>query len=279
VSEHNVSRSFADPSQPGRILTMRKSGIPKLMGGYNRVSEGNGIVNTLLYQKRLMIAESCRRVYEDMGAYHRASKEGFIKEEVAESQQDHLCFVAGTQVLTETGWQNIESLKVKDKVWSSNGLKNITFTGSRLAETIEVKDYNSSAIVRCTPDHPFYTNNGLISAENLSVMNHLNYLDESQWESLIGISKLTDTLWSSPALECVGKCSINRVYNIEVEESHNYFIKIGSNAVLVSNCDALRYVLATLEHKNIENIIPDGSVITTPEKPVTKSNSLFAGLI
>ena len=280
VSEHNVSRAFADPSQPGRILTMRKSGIPKLMGGYNRVNEGNGIVNTLLYQKRLMIAESCRRVYEDMGAYHRTTKEGLIKEEVAEAQQDHLCFVAGTQVLTETGWQNIESLKVKDKVWSSKGLQNITFTGSRLAETVEVKDFNSSAFVRCTPDHPFQTNNGLISAENLSVMNHLNYLEQSQWESLLGsVNNLTDSLWSSPALECVGKYSINRVYNIEVEESHNYYIKIGSNAVLVSNCDALRYVLATLEHKNIENIIPEGSVINTPEKPVPKSNSLFAGLI
>jgi hypothetical protein len=106
---HGVNRGYADPSQPGRILTMRKAGVPKLMEGYNRVSEGNGVVNTLLHQDKLFIAKSCKRVFEDMTAYHRESKEGNVTEKVAEGQRDHFCD-ALRYVLATLEHRNIENI-------------------------------------------------------------------------------------------------------------------------------------------------------------------------
>lgn len=89
--KYPITSSFADPSQPGRIMTMRRAGVPLLRNGYNRVSEGNGIINTLLFQKRLLIKEStCERPYEVMTAYHRKKKDGVIFDEPELHQDDHL---------------------------------------------------------------------------------------------------------------------------------------------------------------------------------------------
>ncbi len=89
--KYPITSAYADPSQPGRILSMRRAGIPRLVKGYNKVSEGNGIVNTLLYQKRLLIQESkCRRPFEVMTAYHRKKKDGIIFDEPALHQDDHI---------------------------------------------------------------------------------------------------------------------------------------------------------------------------------------------
>lgn len=41
-----------------------------------------------------------------------------------------------------------------------------------------------------------------------------------------------------------------RVYTIEVQDAHCYFVKSGEVGFLVSNCDSLRYILASLEQRN-----------------------------
>jgi len=86
-----ITRSFADPSQPGRIMTWRKEQIPKLLEGYNAVTEGNAFVDTLLYQKRLKIVKSQMGLFEEMQSYHRDSDDGVVMETVAKGQDDHRC--------------------------------------------------------------------------------------------------------------------------------------------------------------------------------------------
>lgn len=91
AKKYDTEVGYADPSQPGRILSSRRGGMRYLKAGYNRISEGNGIVNTLLSQNRLFIAESCKDFYHEMEAYHRKEKDGQILEEVARDQDDHRC--------------------------------------------------------------------------------------------------------------------------------------------------------------------------------------------
>ena len=57
----------------------------------NSVQAGNGVVNTLLHQKRLFISSKCRTFYEKMTSYHRQVKDGIIQEEVAPKQDSHEC--------------------------------------------------------------------------------------------------------------------------------------------------------------------------------------------
>lgn len=89
--KYNIGKSYADPSQPGRILSMRRAGVPKLVAGYNRIEEGNGILNTLFFQNRIKIRKECKEAYDILISYHRDKKDGIILDRVAPSQDDHLC--------------------------------------------------------------------------------------------------------------------------------------------------------------------------------------------
>ena len=66
------------------------------------------------------------------------------------------CFPAGTLVLTETGYKNIEELKVGDKVFTHKGnWKPIIDIGYKYSPTVEVKGNHYGLIT--TPNHPFYS--------------------------------------------------------------------------------------------------------------------------
>lgn len=67
------------------------------------------------------------------------------------------CFVAGTMVLTPSGYQPIESLKIGNPVVTHTGeVRNITAIGNKEAKTGEVKILGRPSI-RCTGNHPFYS--------------------------------------------------------------------------------------------------------------------------
>lgn len=78
------------------------------------------------------------------------------------------CFVAGTQVLTPSGNRPIESLGMGDEVCTSSGVKRIKTTTNKVStDIVEVKLSNGERI-RCTGDHPFFTDAGWLSARNLA---------------------------------------------------------------------------------------------------------------
>ena len=66
------------------------------------------------------------------------------------------CFVAGTMVLTETGYRPIETLKVGDKVLThKHRLRPIVRVGSKMANGIVDARFATRGILRCTDYHPF----------------------------------------------------------------------------------------------------------------------------
>ncbi len=66
------------------------------------------------------------------------------------------CFPAGTLVLTDKGYIEIENIKIGDKVLTHKGRwKKVTNTGSHVANTIKLKGNHYG--LECTPNHPIYS--------------------------------------------------------------------------------------------------------------------------
>lgn len=78
------------------------------------------------------------------------------------------CFVKGTLVSTPSGRRPIEQLVAGDKVLTSDGVMRINkLVRSTTKQLVEVKLGNGKTI-RCTPEHPFFTDAGWVCAKNLA---------------------------------------------------------------------------------------------------------------
>lgn len=77
------------------------------------------------------------------------------------------CFVAGTKVLTELGYKNIEDIRIGDKVFTHNHIfKPVSAVGSDGEKPIwEIKSMGAFA-TRCTKNHPFLVRRKLRKWDN-----------------------------------------------------------------------------------------------------------------
>ena len=81
----------------------------------------------------------------------------------ARNGRDHLCFVAGTKILTANGEKNIEDITTNDRVLTRKGYRNVLHSGisNSDAETVIAK-FTDGTLFEATPEHPIYTQRGLI---------------------------------------------------------------------------------------------------------------------
>lgn len=78
------------------------------------------------------------------------------------------CFVAGTLVDTPLGRRPIERLQPGDKVLTSDSVARIKrLVRNTATQLVEVKLGNGKTL-RCTPEHPFFTDAGWVCAKNLT---------------------------------------------------------------------------------------------------------------
>ena len=128
-----------------------------------------------------------------------------------------LCFVEGTEVLTETGLVNIEDIKPGIKVYSFNEVENIT----ELKEVLSVSEnytqeeiykvYVDGDVIESTDIHPYYVKGrGYITAEDLVAGDVLVDVDGNE----VVIEKVEVS---------VSETEIP-VYNMNVEDNHNYYV-------------------------------------------------------
>jgi len=68
---------------------------------------------------------------------------------------DHVCFVAGTRILTSRGSIEIQDVKTGDYALTRTGFKKVIAAGSRQAKVREYQLSNGDRF-KCTPDHPFW---------------------------------------------------------------------------------------------------------------------------
>ena len=82
------------------------------------------------------------------------------------------CVVPGTQVLTPTGQRNVEDIQPGDEViaWDGTGyvIDTALHTGTEHRDRLVEVATATGRTVRCTADHPFWTDQGWVLAENLA---------------------------------------------------------------------------------------------------------------
>ena len=121
-------------------------------------------------------------------------------------------FVAGTEVATGSGEKAIEEVAVGDTVLAYNeetgeeGEYPVTHLFTRIAPESIVVTVGEEAITT-TPEHEFYTSNGWVEAEDLSV-----------GDTLVRLGGKTATVTDLESRDST------RVYNFEVDEAHTYYV-------------------------------------------------------
>ena len=126
------------------------------------------------------------------------------------------CFLAGTKVLTEDGYKNIEDIIVGEKVYSINTDTNVkelsTVTNVIHSITNEVYEITvGNEVIKATPRHKFYiVDKGLIEACDLQVGDRVN----SAYDENLFITKIEYKFYDE----------LLKTYNLTVDGNHNYLI-------------------------------------------------------
>ena len=136
-----------------------------------------------------------------------------------------VCFKAGTKILYNDGsLRDIEKVSIGDTVKTFN-LETSTIENSLVSNTItrstsEIYKLSfGSDTVYVTAEHPFYVKNqGWVKVCNLRIGQLLVTSDEGKEPEIEMIEKLNEKM---------------TVYNITVEDNHNYFV--GNQRILVYN--------------------------------------------
>ncbi len=139
------------------------------------------------------------------------------------------CFVAGTQVLTTTGYKNIEDVQLGEKLWAKN-----TDTGEQ--------DWKPVTRVFVEPDRGIYdirleSKNGF-EQKIEATDDHPFYVVDSGWKQTIelNIGDLIETDGHGP-MQVVSVADTSRLeltYNFTVADFHTYYVT--EKNVLVHNC-------------------------------------------
>lgn len=143
---------------------------------------------------------------------------------------DHACFVAGTLVMTRRGDVPIEEVRVGDEALTRKGYRRVIDAAmtAPLADVLTVT-FSDGRTLTGTGNHPVWS-------VDAGVFVRLDFLATNEGVIDVGARPLCST--STCRVE-----TRRAVYNLTVEDAHEYF----AGGVLVSNCDALRYMILQID--------------------------------
>ena len=192
------------------------------------------------------------------GAIYEGTKAGGAPtgEDIEQGSEvaDHACFVAGTLISTDKGDVAIEDIRVGDRVLTRNGYFPVRDCGltSSNASVLDVALSNGK-ILTGTGNHPVWS----VSAQDWTRLDALRYgiklhgagrTERTTKSALALLARRcflsTGITRQKPAPVSVVQCNVagrKAVYNLSVSGAPEFY----ANGVLVHNCDALRYCLAS----------------------------------
>ncbi|NUM42568.1 MAG: hypothetical protein HUU45_13160 [Leptospiraceae bacterium] len=178
-----------------------------------------------------------------------SDKDGFTDSEGNYHQRT--CFVAGTLVRTKTGFVEIEKIKVGDEVMSLNE-KTGEISSRRVTETFihDVKllyrlTYENGTVVETTWNHPEKDRSVTMSSVKNSQRKPalvLASINSANNENISWAEEIKGTLGIAK-IEQIHRA--DKVYNIEVEDDHTYFVTKGE--MLVHNYPGEKIVNKAVE--------------------------------
>ena len=182
----------------------------------------------LFYYKLVNLGALCPGEVLNIKLYIKSSN-GKISDVFELEPYTYTCFPAGTKILTNFGYKNIEDIKINDIVYSFNEKTNKvelnTVAKTFIHEDTEIYEiYINDEIIKVTPHHRFYIkrNNKFewIEVKDLTLTDKLF----NNKNKLITINKIEY------------KKETNIVYNFEVQNNHTYFVS--NKNILVHNVKA-----------------------------------------
>lgn len=107
-----------------------------------------------------------------------------------------LCFVAGTPVLTPSGYVPVEALKIGDTVISHEGVSTVSATGSHIPNSLIELTLSNGAKLTCTPNHPFAVDSHtcFLPADVLTCKHNLVSAPEVVWANGQSLTRLKNQL-------------------------------------------------------------------------------------
>ena len=246
IGDKRIDAIYVDPAALSFVVELRQRGLWRVNSAKNDVLPGIKFVSKMLASGHYFIDRKCLETIKGYQSYvwdARAQQTGIDK---PLKLNDHTCFVADTMISTDIGNTPIQNIKIGDIVRTSNGYKPVidAFSRTAIVKTYTLNDVRFTA----TPDHPIRTENrGNVPISQLKTDDKLIWLKRpipktptSTPNSLLrfidaGLYKVFKILQYFKDR----RLREEKVYNITVEEDHEYF----ANGLLVSNCDRDRYAL------------------------------------
>lgn len=202
---------------------------------FEQIWEDRYCKNGETYDQNLRrVADFCGNTDDEREDFYRVMKAGeffpggrtMSNAGIGEKLTLNNCFLAGTKVLTENGYTNIEDVQVGDMVVTEDGSwqpVNEVMCREYAGDIYKLSGLSLYDDIYCTPNHQFLTNHGWVRADRL-------FVDSTRVNPVDRIKTLRDyVLLDSIEIIKNQKCE---VYNLSVENVHSYCV----NGVIAHNC-------------------------------------------
>lgn len=236
VDMYGVKQLYIDPSAEAMQIELRRRSIPCVHAN-NDVDFGIQVMTREMKEGNIFIMEDCPNLIREIQSYVWDSKAAERGWDQPLKRDDHACVTADTLIKTIKGnipivqlvGQEINVVNVVNGQFEINTAVNVKKTG--LNQKIYKLTLENGKTLRATEDHKIYTKRGYIQIQSL-LPNDL--ILTVQYNNIRHISLFTK-------ITKIEEDGYEDVYCMYVPET-NQFI---ANDIVVHNCDALRYALAS----------------------------------
>ena len=186
-------RGEANDVTPFQVFAQHGMQVNPAPNPQNQLSVRHEAVNAVLMRRSvegrpsaLLVDPGCVTFITGMsGGYFmrriRVSGERYA-DEPEKNQYSHVCFVSGTMIATPEREVAVENLMAGDLVNTPLGPRPVRHTMARMAEVSEY-EFSSGAKLRCTKDHPFFTQRGFVAIDAVEYSDQIA-TDSLAWKFL-----------------------------------------------------------------------------------------------
>lgn len=135
----------------------------------------------------------CQQGLEALGSYTKRwdDKHKIFSDKPLHNWASHGCFAAGTKVETLVGLKPIEDIVVGDEVLTPMGYNRVLASGAtKVADKLIEFQLDNGEVLRCTPEHKFLTERGVVLADALGYNDIILNPESKRWKVILLYTKV-----------------------------------------------------------------------------------------